>query len=466
MSYTLYQSLGLDRSLPPEALAAQIESMLAQPGLEAYRAGELQAAHAILGNPSKRGMYDRRIDDPVAPPMTVAEMQALAAAPLGGDPAKNPTETPREGLQEDRRENHTLGSIPAAASSEAGAKDSFAAVGTKLQEKLPVARAAIKRGATVAKQRFSQASVPVRVGVAAGAVAVVALGAVVGTGILDGKSGLRGGGQISASADSTYDADEIRKIAEASFAERVFLNPGDEVTIRSGKPYTYDDGRVERTGGGVDGVKIDNFRLIDEITKGDPDAPSDHPSAQDRKSGTWLCYDVIRRSIEEKEDYRLVLETEFPGNPDYVAERIAGSFTMPNMIDVQPIVDNAQAGYSVTSGGHVVVAPGSSTPLQRDGVGKSITVVGSRDGKSFDAEKDGVVFDRQSNSVVTSECWAVAGPSADSLNDDLLGAKVRKQADIPESITGFVVAPYFIDTDRYDTSPSWFDEMDGWRANL
>lgn len=32
MSYTLYQSLGLDRSLPPEALAAQIESMLAQPG--------------------------------------------------------------------------------------------------------------------------------------------------------------------------------------------------------------------------------------------------------------------------------------------------------------------------------------------------------------------------------------------------------------------------------------------------
>nr|WP_286981024.1 hypothetical protein [Corynebacterium sp. UBA5992] len=122
--------------------------------------GELQAAHAILGNPSKRGMYDRRIDDPAAPPMTVAEMQALAADHLGGNPGRNASEDPREGLREDRRENQTLGSIPAAASSRAGAKDSFAAVGTKLHDKMPVARAAISRGATAAKQRFTQASAP------------------------------------------------------------------------------------------------------------------------------------------------------------------------------------------------------------------------------------------------------------------------------------------------------------------
>lgn len=75
-------------------------------------------------------------------------------------------------------------------------------------------------------------------------------------------------------------------MAESNFAEQKFLSPGDEVKIRTGKPYTYEDGRVERTGGMELGVKLDNFRLVDEISKGDPDAPADHPTHKDHKTGT------------------------------------------------------------------------------------------------------------------------------------------------------------------------------------
>ncbi|MGO1634928.1 hypothetical protein ACTXKQ_05005 [Corynebacterium variabile] len=76
--YTLYNSLGLDRSLDPQQLAAQLDQWLKMPDLAPAQLAELQAARAILGDPVKRTEYDRRIDDPSAAEMSVAEMQELA----------------------------------------------------------------------------------------------------------------------------------------------------------------------------------------------------------------------------------------------------------------------------------------------------------------------------------------------------------------------------------------------------
>lgn len=246
-----------------------------------------------------------------------------------------------------------------------------------------------------------------------------------GTGVLDGKGGLRGGGQISA-----YDEDDIRKVAESNFAEQKFLSPGDEVKIRTGKPYTYEDGRVERTGGMELGVKLDNFRLVDEISKGDPDAPADHPTHKDHKTGTWLCYDLTGRIIGADEKVK------------------AG---------VQPIIEDSRSGLTLTDSYDVEVPPGSGTPLQRVYETGMPNVVD---------ERDKAVFDETTNSLVTSKCVAVTGPAADESNDLDLGTTVSEQADIPEGVTGFTFTPSLDHVESYDAEPNWFTEVSGWRADL
>ncbi|MDN6100177.1 hypothetical protein [Corynebacterium flavescens] len=269
-----------------------------------------------------------------------------------------------------------------------------------------------------------------------------------GTGVLDGKGGLRGGGQISA-----YDEDDIRKVAESNFAEQKFLSPGDEVKIRTGKPYTYEDGRVERTGGMELGVKLDNFRLVDEISKGDPDAPADHPTHKDHKTGTWLCYDLTGRIIGADEKVKAGLEASS-------AEKLKSAmkeFNSGFKAGVQPIIDDSRSGLTLTDSYDVEVPPGSGTPLQRVYETGMPNVVD---------ERDKAVFDETTNSLVTSKCVAVTGPAADESNDLDLGTTVSEQADIPEGVTGFTFTPSLDHVESYDAEPNWFTEVSGWRADL
>ncbi|WP_130840846.1 hypothetical protein [Corynebacterium neomassiliense] len=104
--YTLYRSLGLDRSRDPQQLAAQLDQWLKMPDQDALRLEELRVARAILGDPWKRTEYDRRIDDPAAAPMSLAELTELAAwqqypaTPVwsqAAEPAVAPTVGQRQG---------------------------------------------------------------------------------------------------------------------------------------------------------------------------------------------------------------------------------------------------------------------------------------------------------------------------------------------------------------------------------
>lgn len=81
--YNLYQHLHLDRSRPPQQLATELTSRLAAttPGSPEYH--ELQAARAVLGDTTKRTMYDRRLDDPTTD-VTVPELRELAAMQVPG----------------------------------------------------------------------------------------------------------------------------------------------------------------------------------------------------------------------------------------------------------------------------------------------------------------------------------------------------------------------------------------------
>lgn len=93
--YNLYQTLHLDRSRPPQQLAAELSARLAgaAPGSPEYH--ELQTAQAILGDATRRTMYDRRLDDPTAD-VTVPELQQLATMQLPGA-ARAATTGPKNG---------------------------------------------------------------------------------------------------------------------------------------------------------------------------------------------------------------------------------------------------------------------------------------------------------------------------------------------------------------------------------
>lgn len=88
--YNLYDSLGLDRSSDPAALAREIDSRI-QSGNTWNPGGmdELQVARAILGDPARRAAYDQRLGDPNAPAVTPDSLRQLANAdmtPLTGRP--------------------------------------------------------------------------------------------------------------------------------------------------------------------------------------------------------------------------------------------------------------------------------------------------------------------------------------------------------------------------------------------
>lgn len=76
--YNLYESLGIDRSTSTQGIAEDIDKRLStgntsNPGGE----DELQVARQVIADPTKRGMYDARLDDPSAPEIDIAALRDL-----------------------------------------------------------------------------------------------------------------------------------------------------------------------------------------------------------------------------------------------------------------------------------------------------------------------------------------------------------------------------------------------------
>jgi hypothetical protein len=82
--YDLYQSLDLSRSTPSDELITQIDAKLAAtPDGDAGMRDQLTTARAILGDETRRSLYDHRLDDPAAPEIGVVSLRELAALNTG-----------------------------------------------------------------------------------------------------------------------------------------------------------------------------------------------------------------------------------------------------------------------------------------------------------------------------------------------------------------------------------------------
>ncbi|HIW90240.1 MAG TPA: hypothetical protein H9870_01015 [Candidatus Corynebacterium avicola] len=83
--YNIYQSLGLDRSASSQDLAQQLDGRLASTSAtDAGAREELSVARAILGDETRRGLYDQRLDDPSAAEIDIDSLRELASLNLGG----------------------------------------------------------------------------------------------------------------------------------------------------------------------------------------------------------------------------------------------------------------------------------------------------------------------------------------------------------------------------------------------
>lgn len=102
--YDIYQSLGLDRSAPTRELDRQLADRLAAVAKDdAAAVDELTTARAVVGNDTRKALYDQRLDDPNAEDIDVASLKDLAALDVGDDvpssqqgvnPSKSPGSSP------------------------------------------------------------------------------------------------------------------------------------------------------------------------------------------------------------------------------------------------------------------------------------------------------------------------------------------------------------------------------------
>lgn len=98
--FDLYQSLGLSRQTSSADLAAEIDARLAMtPAEDAGMRDQLSTARAVLGDDTRRSLYDRRLDDPSASDIDVASLRELAALDIGEQPAPVGAATPGKGAQ-------------------------------------------------------------------------------------------------------------------------------------------------------------------------------------------------------------------------------------------------------------------------------------------------------------------------------------------------------------------------------
>lgn len=78
--YDLYQSLGLNRNASTTQLAAEIDYRLADSSRNDPSGNEeLSTARAVLGNDTRRSLYDQRLADPGAPEIDIAALRELAS---------------------------------------------------------------------------------------------------------------------------------------------------------------------------------------------------------------------------------------------------------------------------------------------------------------------------------------------------------------------------------------------------
>lgn len=99
--YDLYQALGLSRGADTASLVSQIDAMLSsQVATNPGGPEELQIARAILGDPSRREVYDQKLNDPLAPEINIVALRELAATNFGTPaPSSQPWQAPKSGSQ-------------------------------------------------------------------------------------------------------------------------------------------------------------------------------------------------------------------------------------------------------------------------------------------------------------------------------------------------------------------------------
>ncbi|MDN5724227.1 MAG: hypothetical protein L0H20_14760, partial [Corynebacterium sp.] len=83
--YDLYQSLGLDRQASTADLARDLDDRLSSAAPDdAGMIDQLTTARAILGDDTRRGLYDQRLDDPNAAEIDIDSLHELAALNVAG----------------------------------------------------------------------------------------------------------------------------------------------------------------------------------------------------------------------------------------------------------------------------------------------------------------------------------------------------------------------------------------------
>lgn len=77
--YNLYESLGLPPNASTDELGARLDSMLSS-GYAGNQGGrtELEIARKVLGDPDRRALYDQKLADPSAEPITVRDLRSLS----------------------------------------------------------------------------------------------------------------------------------------------------------------------------------------------------------------------------------------------------------------------------------------------------------------------------------------------------------------------------------------------------
>ncbi|MBB3115340.1 hypothetical protein [Corynebacterium bovis] len=270
----LYRELSVDPAASCEEIAGTLTSRLAAtPQDDAVAVEELTLGLRILGDPGRRRRYDAALASPSVADITLDSLRDLASQP--SSPAdSSPSHPPLRG---------------------AAATHARTFARTAGAHTLTAARAVDARARGLLRRWWALPPTPRTLtggAVLAAVVIVVVLAAVAVT---------SSDGDTTASGPRTVN-DLIREARSDVFARQDYLNAGDEVTVTTGKKYTYPDGRTARTGGGRYTVSVDNLRIVDAFQPGDPDAPKDHPDSQPRKYSSLACVDVTFRGLSAPED--------------------------------------------------------------------------------------------------------------------------------------------------------------------
>lgn len=101
----LYQSLGLSPQASSAELVAEIDDRLATtPAEDVGMRDQLSTARAVLGDETRRSLYDQRLSDPTAPDIDVVSLRELAA--LTTEPGAGKTTSAGKGAQFQQQVGH------------------------------------------------------------------------------------------------------------------------------------------------------------------------------------------------------------------------------------------------------------------------------------------------------------------------------------------------------------------------